>query len=790
MDNNPRPQKRLRIDHQPDLTLSAEHYSLESTPSSSSILTTSSLRLLPPQLLLLALPALLAHPPTHVKYGLSLFLSVKALRQCLRLPALSPDVECHAWFAFAEVGLRAIESGFSTSGEHDWANGLEEEVEKAIGKGLLISQKNPSLRPLRHNLLLLNAHFSFRNDNTRFARAVLRRLISSFVSSDPPTIVYTAHLALITQLSTTSPSPSHRKPPDTYPYSQSTSTSAPEFQAALIALTNLSALAAQNQHFEMLKLAAVLRVRILIAAEMWHRVGEAIDNAERLLDLVFENEGDVEGIQDRGHVKQEASELLARSYSITAQDVHDSAASQSQSQAPSLTPGTSDASNYCFSGGHSAKPPDTDPLGLALKVHTLMLGILYHTHSGRAQAAGPRLASLHSMMDSGALVGGVNSDGIVEIPIPPYPPITLRITHPRVMFLLTFLISAVAKRDPVGRRPKKKVFAESGVAQCREGRNEGDIDINVPLWASLRDVEDIDQRTLKIEADLLCELAAVSIQRYDFDAAENYLATVIAHARTHGFFEEYASRVTLHYAHLAHALGDTVRAETCYRVAANLDGAGPVGSSRSPTSGFVAAAARAGEALLRIGLVATRAGSNCDPDPDGPSYIDASTVALAKDAIARCSSNTSAPLPALSELLSAALASSQIIRSKSLLKHALALSGGAGDNHLRALVLAFVGAQYVYTAPEHAMEVLAVCETLGAGMGAVAKKTTSNGGNVETSGGESGDGIGNAPLRLWVGERFLELFNRAGKEKRVRKQEEFNALYRSAVDKARDRRSW
>jgi len=293
------------------------------------------------------------------------------------------------------------------------------------------------------------------------------------------------------------------------------------------------------------------------------------------------------------------------------------------------------------------------------------------------------------------------------------------------------------------------------------------------------------------------------------------LATLIAHARTYGFFEEYAPRVTLHYAHFAHAIGDTDRAETCYRVAANLDGAGPVGSNAPLTGGFVAAAARAGEALLRIGLAAIRAGPNISPGPDElpgaechAPHLDAPTVALTKDAIARCASNTSAPFPALSELLSTALVPSQIIRSKSLLKHALALSGNAGDNHLRALVLAFVGAQYVYTAPEHAMEVLAVCETLGAGMGATTQ-TTGSGNGVEMGSGGSGNAIGNAPLRLWVGERFLgkfildnhvtnflftgslvELFNRAGKEKRVRKQEEFNALYRSAVDKARDHRPW
>ena len=172
--------------------------------------------------------------------------------------------------------------------------------------------------------------------------------------------------------------------------------------------------------------------------------------------------------------------------------------------------------------------------------------------------------------------------------------------------------------------------------------------------------------------------------------------------------------------------------------------------------GFVAAAARAGEALLRIGLSAIQSSPPSSVSPAEPNLqLDASTTALAKDALARCSSGASSPLPALGELISAALARSHIIRSKSLLKHALELLSTAGDNHLRALVLAVIGAQYVYTAPGHAMEVLAVCETLGAGMGANPKKTQEGPGAPPSAETPSKDSVGNAPLRLWVGERFL-----------------------------------
>ena len=54
------------------------------------------------------------------------------------------------------------------------------------------------------------------------------------------------------------------------------------------------------------------------------------------------------------------------------------------------------------------------------------------------------------------------------------------------------------------------------------------------------------------------------------------------------------------------------------------------------------------------------------------------------------------------------------------------------------------------------MEVLAVCETLGAGMGANPKKQEELGGvEPQSDATQTKDGIGNAPLRLWVGERFL-----------------------------------
>jgi hypothetical protein len=54
---------------------------------------------------------------------------------------------------------------------------------------------------------------------------------------------------------------------------------------------------------------------------------------------------------------------------------------------------------------------------------------------------------------------------------------------------------------------------------------------------------------------------------------------------------------------------------------------------------------------------------------------------------------------------------------------------------MRALILALISAHYVHTSGDHAREILKTCEQLSAGLGA-----------------EVG---GNAPLRLWVGERLV-----------------------------------
>jgi len=107
MSDNPRPAKRQKTEQ-------------ESSASED----------VPPQLtlasLLLGLPSLLLHPPTHTNHERSLALSYHALKKCAAMTSLDRTVECRAAAGLVELGLQI---GLSSSG-------IEGEIQKAITKGV------------------------------------------------------------------------------------------------------------------------------------------------------------------------------------------------------------------------------------------------------------------------------------------------------------------------------------------------------------------------------------------------------------------------------------------------------------------------------------------------------------------------------------------------------------------------------------------------------------------------------------------------------------------------------
>ena len=52
---------------------------------------------------------------------------------------------------------------------------------------------------------------------------------------------------------------------------------------------------------------------------------------------------------------------------------------------------------------------------------------------------------------------------ILKFPLTAERTLYVQMTHPRILYLLGFLVSSVSKRNPVGRKPKRKVFATEGL---------------------------------------------------------------------------------------------------------------------------------------------------------------------------------------------------------------------------------------------------------------------------------------------------------------------------------------
>ncbi|KAF7293644.1 hypothetical protein MIND_01144000 [Mycena indigotica] len=724
MEDNPRPHKRVRS------TPPAEAEQLRS-----------------PQLLL-ALPSLLLHPPTHANHKHSLWLSLMALRRCLglqnsgqpigrvkRVPwdiSSTPLDECRAWCALAEIGVNILEGGF---GDEDWTEGIEGEVQKALGNALVIAQKHPTLALYPHYITRLSARAT-----PQRAKQLLKPPNSSGPAEGTPAYYY-AHLAWVDHLLNALLYPHASAKPTarlSTPMSTPVKLVAPDKNLTRELTTLRAAIGPLfgAKHPNVALLARIIELRALVALGRWTDVPGALQRAEAPLEISFP----------------------------------------------------------------IVKPPENAPQPLyaaspfhaAAVVHVLILGVVWFTYSA-AQAPGPanpeggstninttpagaRLTLLYTVLDAGIYDGRcrdnspeevLESEGVLQIPLDEKnPPLYIRTTHPRVLYALGYLISAIARRDLVGRKPKRKTFILEGLGVVeREAAGE----LKVHRWASAGDVRAIELQMAKIQADLKCELIAVNIMRSEFGESERNLNEVIAHARTFGLFEgTLAPRITLLHAQLAHARGQAARARNCYRVA------GQLAKAAGDEGGWVSA--RVGEVVLLIGL---QARAKLDPAmrfpmaEDGLGIGEKELEKMGHDVVGACRGLGGA-MRAVGEVIEGVL-TSEILTAKQHLKHALAYATEHQDNHLRALILALISAHYLHTAGDQAGKMLATCEQLAAGLGAPLKKEDNR---LDTA--------GNVPLRLWVGERFLELHKRTGHAELVEKRlEANNILHQAAISLAR-----
>lgn len=235
--------------------------------------------------------------------------------------------------------------------------------------------------------------------NPKFARNQIKKLLSTVSEPTgeawPPHVVYGTHLTYIDFLI-------HSKATDANSSKQDT-------HAALASIHALAELASANSqsprpseplstssnvnldtgrkggednldgHMRVVLLTHVLRLRVLIAAGMWSEVGDALKEAEQLLKISAEP------------------------------------ASVPKEMDPDATPKASkrnSSSNVATSGVVDSE----DPFIIALVVHTLIIGVLYHTYSGDAQTSQTRLGTLHATMDKVMLEKDQDAeDGVISV---------------------------------------------------------------------------------------------------------------------------------------------------------------------------------------------------------------------------------------------------------------------------------------------------------------------------------------------------------------------------------------
>ncbi len=378
---------------------------------------------------------------------------------------------------------------------------------------------------------------------------MLRRLVKTFLSDDPPHAIYSAHLTLISVLST---------PTDT-----TKGLTAKDTQAALSAIQSFVAHAEMAQHHGVKLFGLLIRLRLLISSGLWDRVEDALTLAEEALGFDFTSD------KDKGTDK---SILVSISNAPAHEQASNNAMPSPSKTLPSL-------------------PHFPDKLSEVMAIHILIVGVVFYTYVGNAASTAPRLTQLHMLMDSGSWKDTEN--GVVEITFPSSSPLHIQTTHPRILLILAYLVSAIAKKDPVGRKPKRKLFANEGLTMWEKEMRKP---IMLSPWASVSDLTQLEYTMNRMKGDLLCELVGVHIMRSEFVGAQKHLEVLVAHVRTVGLWDAFSARVLLHEAHLAHAREDTNRAESCYAIAAEL------ASEGEGRDDYVEICARVGMVGLKIGL--------------------------------------------------------------------------------------------------------------------------------------------------------------------------------------------
>jgi hypothetical protein len=250
----------------------------------------------------------------------------------------------------------------------------------------------------------LSAHLALWQHNFKYARALLRRVVNLPAGAGSRVghaVVYAAHLALIGLLcvssATSSTSSSTTSSPNTTPKTKNHTPNQNQNQnqnqnlpQALSALRTLESLSQQNGHSSVTLLTRVLRLRVLVHFGRWGETGAGGKIGTGTRTGIGEGEG-----------MGEALEACERDLGIdfpTLTPTPTSTPTKSKSKTPTKI---------------ETATTTTSDLDAHLRLTVLTLGVLYHTHHGRAREARDRRGGVHALFDRGVFESG--GAGWVEV---------------------------------------------------------------------------------------------------------------------------------------------------------------------------------------------------------------------------------------------------------------------------------------------------------------------------------------------------------------------------------------
>jgi hypothetical protein len=233
----------------------------------------------------------------------------------------------------------------------------------------LIPSQHPSLRFYALHLSLLQAHYTYTQGNSKLARKLLSRMISTAQPTDPAHFAYQAYLYII----------SHHLNPT------GGRSSSVDIESALVQADELRKRADTRSHVQVKILSLLIRICILVSAGRWGELRTALEQAESMLNLSFpapppppaSSQASISSSQYQSQSSQQPSYSQAIS----------------ESTQPSPAPSTS----------KPTVPYLSTPFDAAMTIHLLMISTLFHSHAGSADASSTRLDVLHALLDSGAL---------------------------------------------------------------------------------------------------------------------------------------------------------------------------------------------------------------------------------------------------------------------------------------------------------------------------------------------------------------------------------------------------